>query len=180
MKKRIVNNLGYILVDVCGHPRADKKGAYQGYVYEHILVAERNLGRVIYPKEDVHHLDQDRVNNRPSNLIVLLPSEHAKLHIWLRQLKLGEAERYSYKDNASDLFLSHCPRCKVCQWPMDSEKNTHCSLQCKTKAQVSADELLRSRLAKLMKRKVSWTTIGPKFGLSDNGARKLARRLGLL
>lgn len=59
------------------HPRAHKNG----YVYEHIVIAERSLGRPLYLEEVVHHIDGDVANNDPSNLEVL-PSqaEHIRLH----------------------------------------------------------------------------------------------------
>lgn len=41
-----------------------------GYVYEHILVAEKKLGRQLAPGEVVHHIDEDRMNNHPDNLKV--------------------------------------------------------------------------------------------------------------
>jgi hypothetical protein len=59
------------------HPRAHPNG----YVYEHILIAEQKLGRPLLPKEVVHHLDGDKANNSPENLIVLdSQSEHITLH----------------------------------------------------------------------------------------------------
>lgn len=59
------------------HPRAHQNG----YVYEHILVAESKLKRALYPGEVVHHLDGDKQNNDPQNITVLSSqSEHATLH----------------------------------------------------------------------------------------------------
>ena len=43
---------GYVLVLQHGHPRADPNG----YVYEHILVAEKILGRALKPGEEIHHV----------------------------------------------------------------------------------------------------------------------------
>lgn len=48
--------------------------------YEHREVAERILGRKLLSSEHVHHMDQDRANNAPSNLIVLDPGTHKRLH----------------------------------------------------------------------------------------------------
>lgn len=33
------------------------------------------------PHEHVHHLNGDRYDNRPSNLALLSPSDHARLHL---------------------------------------------------------------------------------------------------
>lgn len=48
--------------------------------YLHRVVAKNYLGRDLEPGEHVHHLDGDKTNNEPSNLIVLSRSAHTKLH----------------------------------------------------------------------------------------------------
>ena len=62
---------GYRLVYRPEHPRAHPNG----YVYEHILVAEATLGRHLSKGEVVHHIDHVRLNNDPSNLMVF--AKHA-------------------------------------------------------------------------------------------------------
>jgi hypothetical protein len=61
---------GYIVVD---HPDG-------GRVYEHRLVMEQTLGRPLRRDEHVHHIDHDRSNNDPSNLQVMLCSDHMAFH----------------------------------------------------------------------------------------------------
>lgn len=48
------------------HPRARQNG----YVLEHILVAEAMMGRPLLPGEEVHHINEIRDDNRPENLKV--------------------------------------------------------------------------------------------------------------
>ena len=55
---------GYLMSRVLGHPRAGNGN----YVFEHILVMERLLGRYLLPNESVHHLNGVRDDNRPENL----------------------------------------------------------------------------------------------------------------
>lgn len=47
---------------------------------EHILVAEKKIGRRLKEDEVVHHINGDKTDNRPENLQVMTNSEHVKLH----------------------------------------------------------------------------------------------------
>jgi hypothetical protein len=58
----------------------DHPGAHGGYLLEHRYVMEQVLGRPLERTEHVHHIDGDRANNAPSNLIVLTASQHAQHH----------------------------------------------------------------------------------------------------
>jgi hypothetical protein len=46
----------------------------------HRRVAEKLVGGQIYAGREVHHIDGDKTNNRPSNLRILSPEEHHKIH----------------------------------------------------------------------------------------------------
>jgi hypothetical protein len=48
--------------------------------HEHRVIAEQMSGRKLLRNEHVHHIDGDKHNNDPSNLMILSASDHAKLH----------------------------------------------------------------------------------------------------
>jgi hypothetical protein len=58
----------------------------QGYVkvrgkHEHRAVMEEMIGRELMAGEEVHHIDFDRSNNAPENLMLVDSLEHKRLHI---------------------------------------------------------------------------------------------------
>jgi HNH endonuclease len=57
---------GYVIVRVEDHPRADA----WGYVPEHVLVVEQVLGRFLFTPVQIHHVNRNRKDNRPANLVV--------------------------------------------------------------------------------------------------------------
>ena len=71
---RSLTNNGYVRVWAPGHPTAKA----DGYALEHRYVMHE-LGVDIVGKH-VHHLDHDKTNNDPANLVVMLASEHGATH----------------------------------------------------------------------------------------------------
>jgi len=69
---RTVDNKGYMRVLQPSHENAN----HQGYVLEHRLVMSEHLCRPLTEEEIVHHLDEDRLNNDISNLVLTTRSEH--------------------------------------------------------------------------------------------------------
>jgi hypothetical protein len=58
------------------HPRANPMGLYP----LHRVLVENEIGRLLDPKEHVHHMDEDTTNDSITNLQVLTAAEHARLH----------------------------------------------------------------------------------------------------
>lgn len=59
------------------HPRRNPRGYYP----RHIVVAENKIGRLLVPGEEVHHIDEDKNNDRPENLEVKTKPAHARDHM---------------------------------------------------------------------------------------------------
>lgn len=76
-KGGVVRHKGYVMIFRPDHPRASSSG----YVNRSWLVAEAMLGRPLRAGEIVHHKNQDRGDDRPSNLEVLeSQSAHIRHH----------------------------------------------------------------------------------------------------
>ena len=54
-------------------------------VYEHRLVAEQMISRPLERDEVVHHIDGNRTNNSPENLVVMKRQEHDKIKVKTKQ-----------------------------------------------------------------------------------------------
>lgn len=77
----VQDRYGYRLVYTPG-----RKG--HPYSYEHVVVAEAAIGRRIRKGKHVHHINGDKLDNRPENLLVMTDSEHRKLHRQVERLAM--------------------------------------------------------------------------------------------
>lgn len=89
--RRIKN--GYVQVRIEEHPFS-----IGGFIREHRVIAEKHhlnsinsieiCGKLyLRPEYDVHHIDFDKTNNSPENLLVLTRSEHSRLHNEVKRQK---------------------------------------------------------------------------------------------
>jgi hypothetical protein len=77
---------GYVRVIQHGHPRADSLG----HVLEHVLIAERALGKPLPAGADVHHVDENKGNNANANLVICQDrAYHRLLHVRARIVRAG-------------------------------------------------------------------------------------------
>lgn len=98
---------GYIMINVPNHPRS-----YRNEVYEHIVVAEKKIGRYLNKGETVHHINRIRDDNRQENLMVFKnSSDHMKIHTlstWSR--KHNKCQRCHTEDRRHEA-KGYCERC---------------------------------------------------------------------
>lgn len=76
---------GYYYVLMPDHPNANKSG----YVAEHILVATNQRGRPLSDGECVHHVNLNKHDNRPENLVIVLRQTHAIWHTQLEEIAVS-------------------------------------------------------------------------------------------
>lgn len=77
------------------------KVGFKSYGHEHRIIVENLLGRSLYLHERIHHVDENPINNNPSNLLILNDSDHKKLHKYLQRKR-------ATLEQSSDGNLENC------------------------------------------------------------------------
>jgi hypothetical protein len=75
-RDRKISREGYVLIKVPEHPKS-----FKGWYYEHRLILEKQLNRVIDDWETIHHINEDKTDNRLVNLFLCSRLEHNKAHV---------------------------------------------------------------------------------------------------
>ena len=157
-----------------GHPRATK----EGYVRTHILVAERKLGRYLQPDECVHHIDEDKYNNSPDNLMVFKTvADHSAFHKGVEAVCDNDVW---YCPDKRVYAKEMCPVCGVTYKDAKADMCIDCWNKFKSNFIKNTDTERPNREELKAKIRVqSFTQTGKEYGVSDNTIRKWCKFYGL-
>ena len=152
--------LGYMYALEPKHTLADRRGK----VYQHVFVMATKIGRVLLKDEVVHHIDRNRANNHPENLMLLSRSEHSLLH--------------SIEDKGGlPAVKSACERCGEIYKHPASVDSKYCSTSCSALSSRKF-EVTRERLNELV-----WSMptvkVAELLGVSDVAVSKRCKLLGV-
>lgn len=165
MTGRTIN--GYVVwpgrLAVYEDPRAN------GYVYEHREVAAASLGRSLSADEHVHHDDENRGNNTPTNLFVFRTNaDHLRYHATGVRIDMGDGTWTSPEQPPAF--------CRDCGTPIVQN-----SPRCIPCSQVALRRVTRPPADEL--RGLVWSmptvAVAAKFGVSDVAVAKWCKALGV-
>ena len=151
---------------------------WKGYVYEHIVVAEKYNEAPLRDDEIVHHLDGVRDNNRYSNLLVLTQTQHGRLHAWLNAGAPG-IERF--RENGENSLKSKVvPNrfCLRCVETLQDNQQNFCSEICCSIHSRKVERPTKTQL-EVDIQNMSIVKVGSKYGVSDNAIRKWMKSYGM-
>ena len=154
--------LGYKYIYYPGHPLANKAGI----VYYHRYVLSVKVGHWLTRSENVHHLDGNRSNNLPDNLMLCTKADHIVHHTYERLGMLAIAN------------VSLTKKCLSCGKEFKGRKTSqkclarkYCSHACSHFATRRVSErnldLIRKEIAES-----NWEKVARKYGVTSNTLRK--------
>jgi hypothetical protein len=109
--RRRTSGCGYTLLYLPDHPNAQQSG----FVLEHIVVVAQALGKPMPASAVVHHINGNRRDNRPENLVACEGHQyHSLLHARARAL-----------EQSGDPGLRYCRYCKRWDRPENLWLRTH-------------------------------------------------------
>ena len=197
---------GYKYVYKPDHPSAHKGGLLDGRILEHRMLAEDMIGRQLDDSESVHHIDRNRLNNDPANLVILDGRAHTQLHqleslgiepimdsiqfahegIGIQfdasKLKKNQVVSQSHRSKRTIMLASEQMTCSKCGRPLShksvsSKPRTGLCPDC-YKEKISSHIPSREDLIEILRGR-SMEEVGREFGVSGKSVRKWADKRGI-
>jgi len=163
------SNGNYSFVYNPDHPNSSKSG-HPGYVYKHRLIASKIIGRPLTKDEVVHHIDGNKQNNSPENLMVLTQSQHSKLHAFIRK---GDPSPYSHINDVVE--TRHCSSCGRSMY--QKAKGNLCSACIRQKLKEKSPS--KEELEEVLKRDNSLAAIDRRYNVTSTSVRRWIRKYNL-
>ena len=163
---------------LCEFAPDNPRATNEGYVYTHVIIAEKKLGRYLTPEECVHHIDGDKYNNDLDNLMVFkTKADHSAFHKGVDAIQDGDVW---YCPNKT---IDNKDVCPICLENYKDEKADMC-IDCWRKLNntfiknTNIERPSRDTL-KIQIRTKSFVQIGKEYDVSDTTIRKWCKFYGL-
>jgi hypothetical protein len=168
---------------LCEFAPNNPRATAEGYVYLHVLMAEKKLGRYLTMEECVHHIDGDKYNNDLDNLMVFKTrADHSAFHKGVVAVQDGNVW------HCPDKRINDMEPCPVCKIGYKDVKANMCR-QCWNNSRhivVKYKDIPTSTTNRpdreTLKDKIrnnNFVQIGKEYGVSDNAVRKWCECYGL-
>lgn len=154
-------------------------------VYLHRQIAEKSLGRPLLDSEVIHHIDENKTNNDPSNLLVFKTNgDHVRFH----NLSESTKEVLRLDDGAYICRVKPSKACLICGTLFHpSKKGTSreqkcCSHSCAAKLNIAHNKKAIHENPSLLHKEI-WdrptVEVAKKYGVSDTAIKQTCKKYSI-